>query len=120
MGLDFIGVGAQSTLGGSKTFLPENICIKINKMPEFYMIFARKINKMPEFYTIFARKKFLLEFGICPPPPPSPTPMLDFMTDRLNSSHATKQQIYCFKSLNVILMKHQSLKYTTESCTGWA
>jgi len=38
---------------------------------------------------------------------------------RLNSSHATKQQIYCFKSLNVILMKHQSLKYTTESCTGW-
>jgi len=33
----------------NKIFLPENICIKINKMPEFY--------------TIFARKKFLPEFG---------------------------------------------------------
>jgi len=38
-----IGVWAQSTLGGGgKTFLSENICIKINKMPEFYTIFARK------------------------------------------------------------------------------
>ena len=33
-----------SQLGGEggKTFLPENICVKINKMPEFYMILARK------------------------------------------------------------------------------
>jgi len=29
---------------------------KINKMPEFYVIFAQKINKIPEFYTIFERK----------------------------------------------------------------
>ena len=52
---------------------------KINKMPEFYMIFARKINKipefymiyampekitkMPEFYTIFARKNIFTELG---------------------------------------------------------
>jgi len=31
--------------------------MKNYKIPEFYMIFARKINKMPEFYLIFARKK---------------------------------------------------------------
>ena len=29
---------------------------KMNKMPEFCMIFARKIDGMPEFYAIFARK----------------------------------------------------------------
>jgi len=36
-----IGVRAQSILGG-KTFLPENICTKINKIPEIYMTFDRK------------------------------------------------------------------------------
>jgi len=50
-----IGRGAQSTLGGM-TFLPEKYVWKINKMPEFYMILARKINKIPEFYMIFAWK----------------------------------------------------------------
>ena len=57
------------------------------------MIFARKINKIPDFYTIFAPK--MLEFyititrkivfpvfwgrggGTCPLPLPSPTPMLE-------------------------------------------
>ena len=72
-----IGVGAQSTLGGGgTTFLPEKYVWKINKMPEFYaiiarkkypstrifMIFAQKINKIPEFYAIFARK--MPEFDI--------------------------------------------------------
>jgi len=47
-------VGAQSTLGRGETFLPENICMKNNKMPEFYD-FCQK-NIFPEF-------------------PPSPTPM---------------------------------------------
>ena len=42
-----IGIGAHSTLGG-KTFLPPKIYM-INKIPEFYMILARKISKMPEF-----------------------------------------------------------------------
>ena len=42
----YIGVGAQSTLGGT-TFLPEKYVWKINKMPEFYMILSRKINKIP-------------------------------------------------------------------------
>ena len=32
------------------------------------MIFARKINKMPEFYMIFARKKYFFRF-FAPPPP---------------------------------------------------
>ena len=64
-----IGVGAQSTLRGHKIFA-RKICTKISKMPEFYMIlarkiikntrifiiFARKIYKIPEFYMIFARK----------------------------------------------------------------
>ena len=43
-----IGVVAQSTLGGT-TFLPEKYVWKINKMPEFYMILARKIITIPEF-----------------------------------------------------------------------
>jgi len=35
----YIGVGAQSTLGGGGTkFLPEKYVFKISKMPEFYMI----------------------------------------------------------------------------------
>ena len=50
---------------------------KIYKIPEFYMIFARK---MPEFYIIIARKIFsriLGGGGTCAPLPPSPTPMHD-------------------------------------------
>jgi len=43
-----IGVGAQSTLGGTK-FLPEKYVLKISKMPEFYKILARKIINIPEF-----------------------------------------------------------------------
>jgi len=71
-----IGLGAQSTLGGTK-FLPEKICIKISKMPEFscqknyqntriFMIFARKIYKIPEFYMIFARKNARILRNNCP------------------------------------------------------
>jgi len=41
-----IGVGAQSTSGGTK-LLPEKYVLKISKMPEFYMILARKIIKIP-------------------------------------------------------------------------
>ena len=46
-----IGVGAQSTLGGT-TFFARKICrlLKINKLPEFYTIIARKkISKYPNF-----------------------------------------------------------------------
>jgi len=43
-----IGVGAQSTLGGAQNFCPKNV-LKISKMPEIYMILARKIIKIPEF-----------------------------------------------------------------------
>jgi len=40
---------------------------KINKIPEFYTIFARK---MPEFYIIIARKIFFPNFGgTCPSAP---------------------------------------------------
>jgi len=46
-----IGVGAQSTLGGTQ-FLPEIYVLKISKMPEFYIILARKIIKIPEFISI--------------------------------------------------------------------
>ena len=51
---------------------------KINKIPEFYMICARKkINKMTEFYTFFARKiSFCPKLGGGGQLPPSPTPMV--------------------------------------------
>jgi len=55
-----IGIGAQSTLGGTK-FLPEKYVLKISKMPEFYMILARKNYKIPEFLWYLSEKftKFL-------------------------------------------------------------
>jgi len=37
-----MGVKAQSTSGWGKTFLPENMCMKMNKILEFYMIIAHK------------------------------------------------------------------------------
>ena len=44
---------------------------KINKIPKFYMNFARK---MPEFYIIIARKIFFPNIrGHVLPGPPSPT-----------------------------------------------
>jgi len=69
--------------------------MKINQMPEFYTILARKIikipeflylpekltfytifdRKMPEFYIIIARKVFSLLFLGGARDPPSPTPM---------------------------------------------
>ena len=46
---------------------------KIYKIPEFYMIFARK---MPEFYIIIAPKIFFPYFRMARAPcPPFPTPM---------------------------------------------
>jgi len=68
---------------------------KLTKIPEFYMILARKISKIPEFLLHFPEKKlpnftgFLPEFYIliaqkyfsrilgdtCPPALPSPTHM---------------------------------------------
>jgi len=52
----YIGVEAQSTVGGGGTFLPEKYVWKINKMPEFYMIFAREIIKIPEFVWYLSEK----------------------------------------------------------------
>ena len=78
-----ISVGDQSTLG-ARHFSPK-ICArkinkmpefyvifvhKINKIPEFYMIYARKINKIPEFYMIFARKIYFSQIGGSAPPAP--------------------------------------------------
>ena len=40
---------------------------KINKMPEFYMIFVRKINKIAEFYMMPEKINKMPEFyDICP------------------------------------------------------
>ena len=51
-----IGVGAQSTLGGHQIFA-RKICIKNSKMPEFYLILARKkLSKYPNFYDICPKK----------------------------------------------------------------
>jgi len=50
-------------------------------MPEFCMIFDGKINKIPEFYMIFARKICFPEFwGTSAPCPPFPTPMYSWLT----------------------------------------
>jgi len=50
-----MGVGAQSTLGGQDIFVPK-IVWEINKMPEFYVIFAGKIIKMPQFLWYLREK----------------------------------------------------------------
>jgi len=42
-------------IGRGKTFLPENYVWKINRIPEFSVIFAPKIIKIPEFYNIGAK-----------------------------------------------------------------
>jgi len=63
-----IGVGAQSTLGGT-TFLPEYYVWKINKLPEFYMILARKkLSKYPNFLWYLPEKltKFFNFTWFCP------------------------------------------------------
>ena len=49
-----IGV-AQSTVGGHN-ILPEKYVLKIGKMPEFYMLLARKIIKIPEFLLHLSEK----------------------------------------------------------------
>ena len=51
-------IGVMSSVnfgGGARHFCPNIYAWKINKMPKFYMTFARKINKIPEFY-IYAWK----------------------------------------------------------------
>ena len=76
-------------------------------MSRFNMIFDRNFNKMPEFYVIFARKNIFREFfffggggGKCPLYPPSPTPVgpcgsktRDDMT-QTHSSLAYKRDFY--------------------------
>jgi len=53
----FIGVGAQSTLGGTACLPQNTMCVwKINKMSEFYTILARKIIKIPEFLLYLPEK----------------------------------------------------------------
>jgi len=46
--------------------MPEKYVLKINKMPEFYTVFAEKLSKYPNFYDI------------CPPPKKKLTKLHDF------------------------------------------
>jgi len=70
--------------------------IKINRISEFYMIFAQKI---PKFYVVIARKIFFPNFvGHMPPDPPSPTPMgagdwavSDIIVSKLSAQSPTMQ-----------------------------
>ena len=52
---------------------------KLTKMPEFYVIFARKIDDISVFYMIIARKIFCPDFffggGGLGNVPPTPTPV---------------------------------------------
>jgi len=75
------------SFGGAIHFLPENTCIKINKMPQFYMIFARKWLsftwywlKMPEFFLWHLPETYFPEISTAacvPLGPRSLTPMCD-------------------------------------------
>ena len=47
----FVGVGAQSTLGGHDIFA-RKICMKKLTMPEFYLILPETLAKYPNFYDI--------------------------------------------------------------------
>jgi len=51
-GIVDIGVGAQSTLAGHDIFARKNVYEKDYKMPEFYIIIARKWSEYPNFYDI--------------------------------------------------------------------
>jgi len=57
-----MSAGAQSTWG--KTFLPENICMKINKMPEFYTARTLKLTKFPKLLDIFPIDVKSIDFQI--------------------------------------------------------
>ena len=61
-----IGVGAQSTLGGTRHFCPKIYAWKINKISEFYTFFCPK-NIFPEFFFWGGEASV--------PCPPSPMPM---------------------------------------------
>jgi len=50
-----IGVGARSTLGGHDIFARKKYALKINKMPGFYVILARKITKTRIFIIYFPK-----------------------------------------------------------------
>jgi len=70
---------------------------QINKIPEFYMIYAGKNNKMSKFYMIFASKYYFFpnfagQFCFCPPFPAPVTPMTAafFLKTRLQKNDARK------------------------------
>ena len=73
-----IGVGAQSTLA-ARHFCPKIYIWNMYKVLKFYITFARKMNKMSQFYIIFAPKNFSRFFfwggEAREPLPPSPTAM---------------------------------------------
>ena len=74
-----IGVGAQSTWGTTgQAILPENICMKINKIPKFY---------------IFARKVFFLIFLVGVPPFPMPMYFLSSTSVKCQKSFLTKVKL---------------------------
>jgi len=47
-----IGVGAQSTLGGTQNFCPKNMYYKSAKCPNFTWFLSGKLSKYPNFYDI--------------------------------------------------------------------
>jgi len=59
--LDHIGVGASQLSRGRDIFARYYVS-KINKIPEFYIIFARKSNKIPELYTHLPENAQMLSY----------------------------------------------------------
>jgi len=53
--LIYIGVGAQSTWGGTRHFCPKNMYEKLTKCPNFTWFLPEKLAKYPNFYHIFLK-----------------------------------------------------------------
>ena len=104
---------------GHDIFTGKNVW-KIIKMPEFYMILARKINKIPEFYIIIAQKIFQIFFlgggGVPPTPSPSPPPFPTPHEETLWLLFWTLLPVSCFEiKLRCLFVNIFRFKYYTFS-----
>jgi len=89
---------------------------KIYKIPEFYMIFARK---MPEFYIIIARKIFsrILGGGARAPPCPRLLRLCMTMTSvRFTVEYKTIQFLFAAESLSYV--KHKASFIVSKMCSN--
>jgi len=90
-----------------------DICPKINKMPKFSIIFARK---MPEFYMIIARKTLFPIFFLGGASAPCPSPSL---TPIIYSTQWRKNAVSCLHVIQSRATRHDYLQFhLTTVATG--